>query len=77
MDKFQHVRVGTLVKRSAHWMKNHPAWDPNQLGIVTELETYLTGKGIRTWPWVHWEGTGMASLTHPDNCDLVSKVVVE
>jgi hypothetical protein len=76
-DKFSEVRAGTLVRRSAHWHREHPNWPRGQLGIVVGSQFYDReevspgkGRGIITFPVIHWEGEVSPSGTHPDNADI-------
>lgn len=69
-DKFARVNVGTLVRRSSHWYREHGTWGKGQLGILTDKKVYQEDGHLVTWPLIHWEGDVMPSLTHPDNAEV-------
>lgn len=72
-DKFEHVRIGTRVRRSRHWYKQHTSWPRGQLGIVVDRNIYKAEDGsdaLMTWPVVHWEGEHGPSGVHPLNVDV-------
>lgn len=68
---FRKVPLGTLVKRSALWLREVHGRDRGQLGIVTDRYFSQGEQGrVVCFPRIHWEGTPSASLTHPDNAVL-------
>jgi hypothetical protein len=79
-DKFARVRTGTLVRRSEHWHREHPGYPRGQVGVVVGSEVYDReetlgeGRGLVTFPVVHWEGEVSSSVTHPDNAEVADSV---
>lgn len=71
-DKFADVRVGTLVRRSKHWYREHPNDPKGQLGIVLGWNTYQEVDRHVTYPVIHWEEQASSSGTHPDNAEVAS-----
>lgn len=75
-DRFAEVRNGTLVRRSDHWHREHPSYPRGQVGVVVSSEVYDReetlgeGRGLVTFPVVHWEGEVSSSATHPDNAEV-------
>jgi hypothetical protein len=70
LDKFDGVKIGTLVRRSKHWHKVHPSDVKGQLGIVVDRNVYQEGGRLVTYPVIHWEEQHGSSSTHPDNAEI-------
>lgn len=67
---------GTMVKRSAHWMKERCMKGQPQVGIVVGFDHYEDANGlVNSWPTVKWEGASTSGVgsTHPMNVNLYRK----
>jgi hypothetical protein len=75
---FRLIPVGTLVKRSAHWHKEHCRpkghYERRQIGVITNLKFFADKiAGVVCYPVIHWEGGVMSSMVHPANVALYRK----
>lgn len=68
----KRFKTGSLVVRSDHWRREHCQPNDYQLGIVTELHYENERGNTVCYPVIHWEGTAMAHLTHPNNADVTT-----
>lgn len=70
---FTKVKTGTLVTESAHSIKEKCIKPENiRMGILTELYFEDLGNQLfNVWPVIWWEGGMLASITHPQNVELV------
>lgn len=69
---WKSVRVGTLVKRSEHYLKDRCIQDGDkeltQVGIVVGLKFFDDDLcGFITYPVIHWEGDPDSGINHPMN----------
>jgi hypothetical protein len=70
LDRFARVRIGTLVRRSKHWYREHPGYAKGQLGIVTGHHTFQEDGRLITYPIIHWQTEVSPSTTHPANAEV-------
>ncbi len=72
-----HWKVGSLVRRSAHQLRENTAVKP-ATGIVTDIYTGPdTAMVLQRWPYVHWHGSPDSSLCHPDNVEVVEEPTIQ
>jgi len=67
---FANISIGTVVKRSKHYIEESCGRNKGQLGIVADKEFFEERGKIVCYPSIHWEGEQMASITHPQNAEL-------
>lgn len=72
-----HWKVGMLVRRSAHQLKENTATKPTT-GIVTEIYVGTDDdKVLQRWPWVHWHGDASPSLCNPLNVERAEEPTLQ
>lgn len=56
-----------VVKRSAHYCKQHGGRDKGQLGLVVDKKLFQENGALVCYPVVFWEGAVMSTVVHPAN----------
>lgn len=74
VDKFEHVKIGTLVRRPVRWHLDPSNNVRGQVGIVVDRSIVQEYGRLLTYPVIHWEGQHSASITHPDNAEVAKSL---
>ena len=75
VPNFKDVKIGTLVARSKHYIKELFVVRPFEIGIITELKFFSDDLcGIITYPVIHWQDTSHTTINHPINVELYRQV---
>lgn len=64
---FSELPTGTLVIRSAHWLRVSCGRGRGQMGILTGKEFDDEDGEVMCLPVIHWEGDESPSINHPLN----------